>query len=224
MINYGLWKGKMLVMIALDLSMAFDTVHHKVLSILQNIFGISGTVLEWFRNYLNHRDMTVKIGQSYSDRKELTFSVPQGSCSGANLFNMYSGTIREVVDPCLDLLAYADDHVIKKKLDPNQAIEERNVTNLLTENITNIKEWMNSVRLKMNNSKLEFIIFGNRTQVNKCMSDGLRIEGEIVNRSQIVKYLVAWLDGELSLKTCEEKMCKCYVRFTEDKEHPKISN
>ena len=120
---------------------------------------------------------------------------------------MYSGTIREVVDPFLNLLSYVDDHAIKKELDPNQAIEERDVINLLTENITNIKEWMNSVRLKMNNSKLEFIIFGNRTQVNKCTSDGLRIEGEIVNRSQIVKYLGAWLDSELSLKTHVKKKC-----------------
>ena len=135
---------------------------------------------------------------------------------------MYSGTIGEVVDPHLNLLAYADDHAIKKELDPDQAIEERNVISLLRENITNIKEWMNSVRLKMNNSKLKFILYGNRTQVNKCTSEGLRIEGEIVNRSQIVKYLGAWLDSELSLKTCKEKMCKCYVKFTEEKEHPEI--
>ena len=84
------------------------------------------------------------------------------------------------MDPHLNLLAYVDGHAIKKELDPHQATEERNVINLLTESITNIKEWMNSVRLKMNNSKSEFIIFGNRTHVNKCTSEGLRIEGEIV--------------------------------------------
>ena len=197
-ILWSMERKNVTVMITLNLAMAFDTVNHKVLlSNLQKNFVISGTALEWFRNYLNHRDMTVEIGKSYSERKELTFSVPQGSCSGANLFNMYSCTIREVVDPHLNLLAYVDDHAIKKELDPNQATEERNEINLLTENITNIKEWMNSVRLKMNNSESEFIIFGNRTQVNKCTSEGLRIEGEIVNRSKIVKYLGAWLDSEL---------------------------
>ena len=102
--------------------------------------------------------MTVKIGKSYSERKELTFSVPQESCSGVNLFNMYSGTIRKVVDPQLNLLAYADDHAIIKELNPNQATEERHVIDQLTENLTKIKEWRNSVRLKMNNSKSEFII------------------------------------------------------------------
>ena len=101
------------------------------------------------------------------------------------------------MDPCFNLLAYRDDHAIKKELDPNQAIEERNVINLLTKNTTNIKEWMNSVRLKMNNFKLEFLIFGNRRQVNKCTSDGLRI----------VKYLGAWSDSKLSLKTHVKKKC-----------------
>ena len=67
-------KKNVTVMIALDMSATFDTVDQKVLlSILQNNFGISETVLEWFRNYLNHRDMTVKIVKSYSDRKELPF-------------------------------------------------------------------------------------------------------------------------------------------------------
>ena len=66
---------------------------------------------------------------------------------------------------------------------------------------------MNSVRLKMNNSKSEYITFGNKTQVDKCISDGLRIEDGIVNRSQTVKYLEAWLDRELTLKTHVKKKC-----------------
>ena len=55
--------------------------------------------------------------------------------------------------------------------------------------------------------KISFIIFGNRTQVNKYASDGLRMDGKIVNRSQIVKYLGAWLDSDLTLKTHAKKKC-----------------
>ena len=87
------------------------------------------------------------------------------------------------------------------------------------ENLNYIKEWMNSARLQMNNSKSESIIFGNKTQVDKCISDGLRIENDIVNRSQTVKYLGAWLDRELTLKTHIKKKC---VESTEDKEHLEI--
>ena len=97
--------------------------------------------------------MTVKIGKSYLERKELTFLVPQGSCSGAYLFNMYSSTISKEVDPGLSLIAFAGDHKIIKEFNLKQTTDESHVINLLTENLTNIKEWMNSVRLMMNNSK-----------------------------------------------------------------------
>ena len=203
--NDLLWsmeRKNITVMAALDLSAAFDTVDHKVLHRhLQDNFGISGIALEWFRNYLNNRYMKVKIEKTYSERNELA------SCSRANLFYLYCGTIREVGDPSCNLLAYVDNHAIIKELDPNQATEERNAINLLMENLNYIKECMNSVRLKMNNSKSEFIIFGNKTQVDKCITDRLRIEDDIVNRSQIVKYLGAWLDRELTLKTHVKKKC-----------------
>ena len=64
-------------MITLNLSAVSDTVDHKVLlSNVQNNVGINGMVQEWFRNYQALRDMTVKIGKSYSERKELTCLVP----------------------------------------------------------------------------------------------------------------------------------------------------
>ena len=46
-IIWSMERKNVTVMIGLDLSIAYDTVNHKVLlSILQNNFGISGTVLE----------------------------------------------------------------------------------------------------------------------------------------------------------------------------------
>ena len=118
--NDLLWsmeRKNVTVMIVLDLSATFDSVNHEVLlRNLQDNFGISEIALEWFRNYPSNRDMKVKVGKTHSERKELAFSVPQGSCSGPNLFNLYCGNIREVVDPSLNLLAYADDHAIIKSL------------------------------------------------------------------------------------------------------------
>ena len=94
--NDLLWsmeRKNVTVLITLNLAAALDTVDHAVLlTTLQANFGIHGIALEWFKNYLAPRDMKIKIGKTYSDKKELTFSVPQGSCAGANLFNMYSST------------------------------------------------------------------------------------------------------------------------------------
>ena len=74
--------------------------------------------LEWIRNYPAPRDMKIKIGEAYSERKELTFSVLQGSHSGTNFFNMYCSTISKVLDPNLGLIAFADNHAVVKEFIP----------------------------------------------------------------------------------------------------------
>ena len=96
----------------------FDTVDHRILTLSRNL-GIDGMALAWIRNYLAPRDMKIKIGEAYSERIELTFLVPQGSCSGTNFFNMYCSTISKVLDPNLGLIAFADDHAIVKEFNPN---------------------------------------------------------------------------------------------------------
>ena len=81
-------------LIALDLSAAFDTVNHGVLlKVLQNRFGIKDLALNWFRSYLSNRKITVQINDCFSDELDLPFSVPQGSCAGPVLFNMYASTL-----------------------------------------------------------------------------------------------------------------------------------
>ena len=72
---------------------------------------------------------------------------------------MYRSTISEEVDPGLSLIAFANDHAIIKEFNPNQTTDgshaislpnlltdESHVINLLTDNLTKIKEWMNSVK------------------------------------------------------------------------------
>ena len=113
------------LLIALHLSVAFDTADHSVLlSTLQSNFRIHGTALDLLKNYLAPRNMKIIIGDTYSDKKDLTFSVPHGLCFGANLFNMYSSTISKVIDSSLNLNGFADDHSIMKILNSNLPVEE----------------------------------------------------------------------------------------------------
>ncbi len=49
----------------LDLSKAFDCVHHKFLIQILNNFGVRGNALEWIRSYLSNRNQIVSINNNY---------------------------------------------------------------------------------------------------------------------------------------------------------------
>ena len=82
----------------LDLSAAFDTMDHDIfLHILEQKFGFSGKALKWFQNYLRPQSFRVNINGKYLRSKNIEFSVPQGTCSGANLFTCYCSLITESI-------------------------------------------------------------------------------------------------------------------------------
>ena len=116
--NDVLWameKQEVTSLVALDLSAAFDTVNHAILlDILNHKFGIEGEALQWFDQYLCPRSLKVTINSTYSTEHDLDVSVPQGSCAGANVFNLYCSPLSEEIAPNLQLSGFADDHSVHK--------------------------------------------------------------------------------------------------------------
>ena len=153
----------------MDLSATFDMVDHQILiDVLENRFGITGTALSWFRTYLQPRFCKVCVNKSYSKLKDLTFSIPQGSCAGPVLYLVYASTIEDVIPPHRCLHGYADDHGIKNEFDASNRMDETNMINSLVSITDDIKIWMDKNCLKMNGSETEFITFAARKQLPKC--------------------------------------------------------
>ena len=76
----GIDNGEVVMLVLLDLSAAFDTIDHNILfERLENMYGIKGTVLKWFKSYLTDRTQSTVIDTSMSDKKTLKYGVPQGS-------------------------------------------------------------------------------------------------------------------------------------------------
>ena len=79
-------KSKLLIILFLDLSKAFDTVNHKILIGKLERYGISGKSLELMNSYLSNRKQIVKLENKKSTEKEIETGVPQGTILGPLLF------------------------------------------------------------------------------------------------------------------------------------------
>ena len=86
----GLDIGLCTVLASLDLSTAFDNVNHDIfITRLNTEFQISGTIIQWFKSYLDARHHNVCINDDYSSSHTSSCGVPQGSVLGARMFTMY---------------------------------------------------------------------------------------------------------------------------------------
>ena len=196
-------------LVTLDLSAAFDTVDHDILlSVLRNKYGIHGKALKWFNEYLRPCSFKVAVKGIYSKECNLEVSVPQGSCAGANIFNLYCSPLQDVVPNDLQLSSFADDHIVRRSFKASSRQEECATNASLEECLLNVKKWMDEARLKMNPAKTEFIYFGNTRQIQKCTISTINVAGDLILRSDIIKYLGVWLDSRLNFKTHVTKKCK----------------
>ena len=92
-IHLSLSKGMPTALVLFDLSAAFDTIDHRtLLSCLSVRFGFAGSVLKWFRPYLQDHFQSVKIGSAVSNLFKLKFGKPQGSVFGPLLFSPLHNT------------------------------------------------------------------------------------------------------------------------------------
>ena len=151
-------RGNCAILVLLDLSAAFDTVDHAILiSRLEQMVGLQGSVLNWVRSYLSDRTFQVEIGNSVSSTAPLSCGVPQGSILGPLLFSLYMLPLGPIIKKHgISYHLYADDTQLyfPLKLKNNYSLKP------LLDCLCEIKSWMSQNFLMLNDNKTEVILFG----------------------------------------------------------------
>ena len=210
-ILWGMERQEITPCLFLDLSAAFDTVDHDLfLAIMEAWFGMCGLALSWFASYLRPRSFKVSIGESTSQPRNLTFSVPQGSAAGANFFVAYCESLPSVIDPQICLQGFADDHFMHKTCKPNQE-DLTSTLLLLSTTFDRVQGWMDGMRLKLNSEKTEFIIIGHPKQLSKLNTKSVNVGSATIEASDCVKCLGTHIDRNLNFRTHTTLKCKTAI-------------
>ena len=151
-------KGNGSFLVLLDLSAAFDTIDHdNLFYILEKYVGIGGSALRLIRSYFSDRTQRVQIYGIMSDFASLLCGVPQGSVLGPMKFCLYLLPLGAILrHHNIGYHIYADDtqlYISFKCKDPLESLTKLNMC------MSDIRVWMIKNKLKINDSKTEFIIF-----------------------------------------------------------------
>uniref|UniRef100_A0A803SYC2 Reverse transcriptase domain-containing protein n=1 Tax=Anolis carolinensis TaxID=28377 RepID=A0A803SYC2_ANOCA len=154
-------RGRVTLLVLLDISAAFDTIDHGILLGRLSGMGLGGSALQWLQSFLEGRSQLVKLGDTCSDPWPLTCGVPQGSILSPLLFNIYMKPLGEVIRSFgVRCHLYADDTQLYYSFPPNS----KEAPQILDQCLVAVMGWMRVNKLKLNPVKTEVL------QVN-CKSD-----------------------------------------------------
>ncbi len=183
-----------------DLAKCFDSIDHEVLLIKMEKYGIRGSELSWFLNYLSERSQVVAVNGLVSEFDDVTTGVPQGSVLGPILFLICINDLPS----CLTTTSgniFADDTAIHSC---GATVSE--VERLLQHDADNITKWFDRNKLTVNADKCFSMLFSSNPHVNKsqlCLNVGT----SDIDCLPSARYLGIYPDSNLRWEEHISKLC-----------------
>ena len=206
-------RGDVSILTLIDLSRAFDVVHHRTLLDQLQLLQIAPG---WFQSYLSdHRQCVRLAGGETSAPLPINIGIFQGSCMGPMLYNIASISaacyVPTEVDGFLVRMArYADDTQLvisgpRRRLPDMQVALEKTLDTLATYFMQN--------GMKINAAKTELMVIGDRSALQTAATglNGVQFVGESLQPVLTAKNLGVIFDDRLSFEPhIDAIVAKCF--------------
>ena len=110
-------------------SECFDSINHDILTEKLSLYGIQGTELAWFKNYLKDRQQFVSLNGEISSPQMIKTGIPKGSALGPFWFLIFINNLPQHITNAHSNI-FADDSVIyaiAKSANENRKVMQKSV-------------------------------------------------------------------------------------------------
>ena len=189
---------KMVGVMLIDLSAAFDMVDHTILIEKLEIYGIDMKARTWMSSYLSRRTQVVMVDGCLSPPLEVSCGVPQGSILGPLLYILFTNDIPDLVHDhpvsfstptpycpgCGSTVCYVDDSTYSHG-DTDPAV----LSQKLSQQYDKISTYMAANKLVINGDKTHLVIMGTKKTAARRQEVSVQADGHTIEPSSSEKLL-----------------------------------
>ena len=184
----------------MDLSKAFDSIPHGLLLAKMKCYGFSNDACLFMASYLLDRKQRVKLNDCRSSWLTLKRGIPQGSCLGPLLFNIFVNDLFCVIENA-NLYNYADDNTLSVS---HSSIEM--VIDMLIKDTKNTMKWFLDNYMQANPEKFQ-VMFMKPPRNAIELPKNLSIDDVKLNTSEKVILLGVTIDNKLNFDQHVKLLC-----------------
>ena len=110
--------------------------------------------------------------------------------------------------------AFTDNHSLGKSFPASDLKKQKSMQRKLEHTLAVIKSWMDTLRLRLNTTKMEYITFGSKAQLQKIYKTPLTTCNHVTQMTPNIRHLGGKLDSELNFnKDITMKIQKAMSNF-----------